>query len=68
MQVTQQVFVAKEWVRNTRNEVRAEAHFCAKVKKALRALKQEHTELADKLTTAEMAHLSAEADLKNVEA
>ena len=68
MQVTQQVFIAEEWVQNTRNEVRAKAHPRADVEKALEALKNEHTELANKLTIAERECLSATAGLKNAEA
>ena len=39
MQVTQQVFVAEEWVKATRNQVRAEAHSYAEAEKSLGALK-----------------------------
>ena len=46
MQVTQQIYVAEEWVRNARDEVKAEAHSCLKAEKALGALKQEQTELS----------------------
>ena len=67
MQVTQQVFVAEEWVRDTRNDVRAEAHSRVEVEKSLGALKKEQTELANKLTTLERARLSAETFLKSVE-
>ena len=35
--VTQQVFVAEEWVRDARNEARAEAHSHAEVEKSLGA-------------------------------
>ena len=38
-QVAQQVFVAKKWVRNARNEANAEALSRADVKKSLEALK-----------------------------
>ena len=67
MQVTQQVFVAKEWVRNARNEVRAEAHSRLEVEKALKALKEEHIKLANKLVEAKRAHASIEAGLKTTE-
>ena len=67
MQVTQQVFVAEEWVRDARNEVRVEAHSRVEVEKSLGALKKEQTELANKLTTLERARLSAETFLKSVE-
>ena len=52
MQVTQQIYVAEEWVKNARDEVKAEAHFHLEVKKALGALKKEHKELGNKLTVA----------------
>ena len=42
MQVTQQIYVAKEWVRNTHDEVKAETHSRFEVEKALGALKEEH--------------------------
>ena len=67
MQVTQQVFVAEEWVRNARNEVRAEAHSRLKVEKALEALKEEHTKLANKLVQAKRDHASTKASLKTTE-
>ena len=53
MQVTQQIYVVKEWVRNTHDEVKAEAHSCFEVEKALGALKEEYKELGNKLTLAE---------------
>ena len=67
MLVTQQVFVAEEWVRDTRNEARAEAHSLAETEKSLEALKQEQMELANKLIAADRARLRVEAGLKNVE-
>lgn len=68
MQVTQQVFVAEEWVRNARDEVNAEAHSRANVERAFGALKEENAELAKKMKEAESARLSAEAGLKTTEA
>ena len=67
MQVTQQVFVAEEWVWDIRNEARAEAHCHAKTEKSLGALKQKQTELSNKLIAADRVHLSAKVGLKNVE-
>ena len=64
MQVTQQIFVAEEWVKDTRNQVKAEAYSCAEVEKPLGTLKQEKAELTDKLVEAERAHSNAEAGLK----
>ena len=68
MQVTQQVFVAKEQVKNAHDEVNAEAHSRSNAEKVLRALKEEHQELTNKLKGADKEHLSALAGLKNVEA
>ena len=59
--------MVKEWVLDARNEVRAKVHSRAETKKSLRALKQEQMELANKLTTAERARLSAEVGLKSAE-
>ena len=67
MQVTQ-VFVAKKWVRNARDEINVEAHSRANAERALGALKEEHAKLAKKLKEAESARLSVEADLKTTEA
>ena len=67
MQVTQQIFVAKEWVQDARNEAKVEAHSRVEVEKSLGALKKEQTKLANKLTTLERARLSAETFLKSVE-
>jgi len=52
MQVTQQVYVAEEWVRNARDEVRAEANSQIEIEKALGALKQEQAGLFEKLKEA----------------
>ena len=65
MQVTQQIYVAKEWVRNTHDEVKAETHSRFEVEKALGALKEEHKQLGNKLTVAERERSSALAGLKN---
>lgn len=63
-QVIQRVYVAEEWVRNARDEVKAEAHSRNEVEKALGDLKQEHAELSGKLVEVERACDSAEAGLK----
>ena len=67
MQVTQQVFVAKKWVRDACNEARVEAHSRTKTEKSLGALEQKQTKLANKLTITERVHLNAEAGLKSLE-
>ena len=45
MQVTQQIYVAEEWVRNARDKVKDEAHSRLEVEKALGAVKQEQAKL-----------------------
>ena len=67
VQFTQQVFVAKEWVRDACNEAKAEALSRVDVEKSLGALKQEQAELFEKLKEADKARLNAEAGLKNAE-
>ena len=66
-QITQQVFVAEEWVHDARNEANAEALSHVDVEKSLGALKQEQAELSEKLKVTDQARLSAEAGLKTVE-
>ena len=65
MQAIQEVFVAKEWVNNARNEARVKANLCAEAKRALGACEQKNKELANKLVAKEKARLSAKAGLKN---
>lgn len=68
MQVTQQVYVAEEWVRNAQNRCEAESHSRREVEKNLGSLKEEKLQLAEKLKLAERECASAKAWLKNVEA
>ena len=68
IQVIQQDFMAKEWVWNACNEVRAEAHYRLEVEKALGALKEEHIKLANKLTIVGRERQSTLIGLKNAEA
>ena len=68
MQVIQQIYVAEEWVRNACDEVKPETHSHFEAKKALGALKEEHKELANKLTIVERERLSALTSLKSAEA
>ena len=68
MQVTQQVYVAKEWVRTANNKFDAEAQTQRDVEKALSAANHEKMQLAEKLKAVESAHQSAEAGLKTAEA
>ena len=53
MQVTQQVFVAKECVRSAHNKFEVESNFWREVEKALRSVKEEKTQLVEKLKTSD---------------
>ena len=66
-QITQQVYMAEEWICDAHKEVKAEALSRADVEKLLGALKQEQVEMSEKLKAADQAYLSAEAGLKTVE-
>ena len=66
-QITQQVYMAEEWIRDAHKEVEAEALSRADVEKSLRAFKQEQVEMSEKLKAADQAYLSAKASLKTVE-
>ena len=55
MQVTQQVYIAEEWVRNSQNQIKAETHSSLKVKKALGALKEKHAQLSEKCKDSDKA-------------
>ena len=65
MQAIQEVFVAKEWVKDARNEVKVEANLRTETDKALGATKQKNQELTTKLAVEERAWRSAEANLQN---
>ena len=67
MQITQQVYVAEEWVRNSHDEVKAEAHSRLEVEKALGALKKKHAQLSKKFKESNKVRLSTEASLKTME-
>ena len=67
IQVTQQVYVVEEWVRNSNDQIKAETHFRLEVEKALEALKNEHAKLSKKFKDSNKARLSAEANLKTME-
>ena len=55
MQAIQQVYVADEWVRNSYDKIKAETHSCLEVEKFLGALKEEHTQLSEKLKDSDKA-------------
>ena len=67
IQVTQQVYVTKEWVRNSNDQIKAETHSRLEVEKALRALKEEHAKLFEKFKDSNKVRCSAEASLKTME-
>ena len=67
MQVTQQIYVAEEWVRNARDEVTAEVQSRLEVEKAVEVFKQEKVGLSEKLKKAIQARDSVEAGLKTTE-
>ena len=67
MQVTQQVYVAEDWVRNANNKLDAEAHNRRDVEKSLGVANHEKTQLAEKFKTVESVHQSVEVGLKNAE-
>ena len=68
MQVTQQVYVAEDWLRNANNKLDVETQTRRDVEKALGTANHEKTQLAEKLKAAKSVRQSAEAGLKNAEA
>ena len=68
MQVTSQVYMAEEWVRNAYNKSETQSLSWREVEKALGAVKEEKTQLAEKLKTLEHECLSALAGLKTTKA
>ena len=68
VQVTQQVYVAEDWVRSTNNNLNVEIQNRHDVEKALGVVNHEKPQLAEKLKAAESARKSVEAGLKSVEA
>ena len=68
MQVTQQVYVAEDWVQNAHNKFDAEAQSRCKVEKALGTANHEKTLLAEKFKATESARQSAKVGLKTAEA
>ena len=66
-QITQQVFVAEEWYRDTYKQAEVEALTHAEVEKSLGPLKQEQIKMSEKLKVADHTCLSAEASLKTFE-
>ena len=58
MQVTQQVYVAEDWVWNTNNKLDVETQTRRDVEKALDTVNYEKTQLVEKLKVAESARPS----------
>ena len=67
MQVTQQVYVAEDWVRSANNSLNVEIQNRHDVEKALSTTNHEKTQIAEKLKVAENGGKSAKAGLKSVE-
>ena len=68
MQVTLQVYMAEDWVRNAHNKFNTEAQSQCEVEKAIGTANHEKKLLAEKLKAAESACQSTEAGLKTAEA
>ena len=68
MQVTQQVYVAEDWVWSATNSLNAEIQNRHDVEKALNAANHEKTQLVEKLKVVENERKSAEARLKSAKA
>ena len=64
VQVTQQIFVAEEWAKNSREDVNTEVQSRFTTEKAAGALKLEKDRLSEKIKEAFKARDSAEASLK----
>ena len=67
MQVTQQVFVAEECVRGAHNKLKAESNFRREVEKTLGSVKEEKSQVAEKLKNYEQGRQSALVGLKTTE-
>ena len=68
MQVTQQVYVAEDWVRSATTNLNAEIQNRHDVEKALGTANHERTQLVEKLKVVKNGGKSAEAGLKSAEA
>ena len=68
MQVTQQIYVAEDWVWSTNNNLNIEIQNRHDVEKALDMVNHEKTQLAEKLKATESAQKNVEAGLKSAEA
>ena len=68
IQVTQQVYVAEDWVQSANNNLNIEIQSQHDVEKALGMANHEKTQLVEKLKVTKSARTSTEAGLKSVEA
>ena len=68
MQVTQQVYVAEDWVRSATTNLNVEIQNRHDVEKALGTTNHERTQLVEKLKVAKNGGKSVEAGLKSAEA
>ena len=68
MQVTQQVYVAEDWVWTAHNKFNAEVQTRRKIEKALSTANHEKMQLVEKFKAAKSACQSAETRLKTAEA
>ena len=67
MQITQQVYVAEDWVKSARSEARAAFDARSEVDVELGALKENYSKMAEQLKEAVRARNSAEVGLKTTE-
>ena len=67
MQITQQVYVAANWVNDARSEARAAFDARSEVEVELGTLKEKQSKLAEQMKEAVRARDSAEASLKTIE-
>ena len=68
MQVTQQVYMAEDWLRSASNKFNVETQNRHDVDKALGVVNHEKMQLAEKLKAVESTRQNAEAGLKNAKA
>ena len=66
-QITQQIYVAENWVNDARNEARAAFDARSKVEVELGALKEKQSKLAEQMKEAVRVKDSTEAGLKTTE-
>jgi len=67
MQAIQEVTVAEEWIKDTRNETKVEANLCVETDRALGAAKQKNKELSTKMIVEKSTHMSVKVGLKNAQ-